>query len=77
MSYSTYPIKLQLHQLILPTVNIELKGMDDLQKEREKDRRKEKNKERGQKSQCKRKERQPNPFSQIREVCYPQGAIVE
>jgi len=37
----------------------------------------EKKKERGQKSQYKRKERQPNPYFQIREVCYPQGANVE
>ena len=34
-------------------------------------------KERGQKSEYKRKERQPSPYSQIREVCYPQGASVE
>jgi len=46
---------------------IALKGMADLKKR----------KERGQKSQCKTKERQLNPCSHIREVCYPQGAIVE
>jgi len=26
---------------------------------------------------AKEKKRQPSPYSQIREVCYPQGAIVE
>ena len=41
------------------------------------EKRKREKKERGQKPQCKRKEREPNPCSQIREVCYPQGAIVE
>jgi len=50
MSYSTYPIKPKLSQLILPTVIIELKGMANLEK-------REKKKERGQKYQCKRKER--------------------
>jgi len=32
MSYSTYPIKLQLSQLILPTIIIALKEMADLKK---------------------------------------------
>ena len=50
MSYSTYPIKLHLFQLILPTVISALKGLADLKKER-------KRKERGQKSQRKRKEK--------------------
>ena len=63
MSYSTYPIKLRLSQLILPTIIIALKGMADPKKGEKK--------ERGQKSQYKRKERQPCPYSYIREVCYP------
>jgi len=65
--------------LILPIAISALKGLADLKKEREKKRKKkrEKGKERGQKSQTKRKDRQLNPYSQIREVCCPQGAIVE
>jgi len=55
--------------LILPTFISALKGLAVIKKE--------KKKERGQKSECKRKERQPSPYSQTREVCYPQGAIVE
>ena len=72
MSYSTYPIKLQLFQLMLPTSTSALKGLADLYLKND-----DKKKERGQKSQCKRNERQPSPYSHIREVCYPQGAIVE
>jgi len=34
MSYSTYPIKLQLFQLILPVVICTLKGLADLYKMR-------------------------------------------
>jgi len=34
--YSTYPINPQLSQLILPTIIIELKGMADLKRKREK-----------------------------------------
>jgi len=45
MSYSTYLIKLQIFQLILPTIISALKGLADLKIERERERKK----ERGQK----------------------------
>ena len=70
MSYSTYPIKLQLFQLILPIVISALKGLADLKKE-------EKEKKRKRTKGPKRKEIQPSPCYQIREVCYSRGAIVE
>jgi len=41
MSYSNYPIKPQLSQLIFPTIIIELKGMADLKKRKDKKREKE------------------------------------
>ena len=76
MSYSTYPIKLQLFQLIFPIVISALKGLANLKK-REREKKKEREKKRKRTKGPKRKERQPSPYSQIREVCYPQGAIVE
>jgi len=53
ISFSTYPIKLQLFQLTIPTTISALKGLV-IQK-------KEKIKEREQKSQ-KRKKKQPSPY---------------
>jgi len=54
MCYSTYLIKLQLFQLILPTVISALKGLADLKKRKKR----EKRKERGQKSQKKMRDNQ-------------------
>jgi len=67
ISYSTYPIKLNIFQLILSIVISALKGWLILKK-REK-------KERGQKSQYKRKERQPS-FFRLGSYVIP-NAIVE
>jgi len=56
ISFSTYPIKLDLFQLKLPTAISALKGLADLKKER-------KRKERGQKSQKKREKIAKSLFS--------------
>ena len=63
-SLCLFPLKLQLFQLILPTVISALKGLADLKKRKIKERRK--------KSQKEKKDNQVL----IREVCYPQGANV-
>jgi len=68
ISFSTYSIKLQLFQLILPTTISALKGLAV-----------KKNKKRRKRTKVpkKKKRKQPSPSLQNREVSYPQGAIVK
>ena len=71
MSYSTHLLKLQLFQLILPSVISALKRLAYLKREREERKEKEEDK------RPKRKGKIAKSRFQIREVCYPQGVIIE
>jgi len=66
MSFSTFPIKLQLFQLILPIAISAFKGLA-IKKGEEKKKRKE-----GNEDKSSRKKKQQSPYLQIMEVCYPQ-----